>query len=99
MVGIGVSVGVGEGVGVRVEVGVAVAVGVEVGGSGVGVSVGGSAKKDNPLSASSWQADKIMARSNKIKLKYRHIGGYYAIGLTKRKTATNSPEILALSES
>ena len=95
------SVGVGEGVGVRVEVGVAVAVavGVEVGGIGVGVSVGGSAKKDNPLSASSWQADKVMARSHKIRLKYRHIGGYYAIGLTKRKTATDSLEILALSES
>ena len=91
-------VGVGEGVGVRVEVEVAVAVGVEVGGWGVGGSVGGSAKKDNPVSESSRQADRVIARLNKIRPKYRHIGGYYAIGLTKSKTVMNSPEILALSE-
>jgi hypothetical protein len=82
-VGVGVEVGVGvaEGVGVRVEVGVEVEVGVavEVGG-GVGVSVGREDKSGKPFSASSWQAARLITRSNKMRIRYRHIGGYYAMG-------------------
>jgi hypothetical protein len=67
--------------GVKVAVGVSVAVG-----RAVEVSVGRADKKDIPLWESSWQPEKlIIIRGNKMKPKYRHIRGYYAIGQAKSK--------------